>query len=187
MSYDFNLRDPVTREVLKVDPHMMHGGNIPCTVVDGKLVPAASADAYINITYNYAPYYAEALPEEECIKNGWGREGARAVCGRSGAEAVPILDLMISRIKDRYCPGGEWQTRHVVRSEYVRKEDGIIALLESGDRMDELYETRTEEYDISEGSTEDYWEATAANALEGLYKLRALSLLRPDGVWTEDS
>ena len=37
MSYDLYLRDPVTKEELEVPPHMMHGVNIPCEVIDGKL------------------------------------------------------------------------------------------------------------------------------------------------------
>ena len=62
MSYDLYLRDPVTKEELKVPPHMMHGVNIPCEVIDGKLVPTTTTEAYLSITYNYSKYYYDAFP-----------------------------------------------------------------------------------------------------------------------------
>ena len=40
--------------------------------------------------------------------------------------------------------------------------------------------------DISEGPCDDYWEATAANAIRPLYQLIAMAKLRPDGVWDGD-
>ena len=44
----------------------------------------------------------------------------------------------------------------------------------------------TEEYEISEGDTTNYWEDTAANALRPLYQLIAMARIRPDGVWEGD-
>ena len=40
--------------------------------------------------------------------------------------------------------------------------------------------------DISEGPCDNYWEATAANAIQPLYQLIAMAKLRPDGVWDGD-
>ena len=39
---------------------------------------------------------------------------------------------------------------------------------------------------ISEGPCDDYWEATAANAIRPLHQLIAMAKLRPDGVWDGD-
>ena len=45
------------------------------------------------------------------------------------------------------------------------------------------YTVKTEEFDISEGDTSNYWYATAANALIPLYQLITMAKMRPDGVW----
>jgi hypothetical protein len=64
----------------------------------------------------------------------------------------------------------------------------------SGKEVDFYYalhhrdECSSEDYteDISEGPCDDYWEATAANAIRPLYQLIAMAKLRPDGVWDGD-
>ena len=45
-----------------------------------------------------------------------------------------------------------------------------------------------EEYTVmvSEGDTDDYWEATAVNAIKPLHQLIAMAKMRPDGVWDGD-
>ena len=40
---------------------------------------------------------------------------------------------------------------------------------------------------LNEGETDNYWCPTAANAIRPLYQLIALSNMRPDGVWSEES
>ena len=40
---------------------------------------------------------------------------------------------------------------------------------------------------VNEGETKNYWNPTAANAIRPLYKLIALSRMRPDGIWSEES
>ncbi len=207
MSYDFNLRNPATMDVLTIPPHLMHGGNIPCEYENGRFISAASEEAYLNFTYNYSHYYYEALPKEECIQRGWNREGGvRAIEGLSGAEAVPVLDLLIQRIRDKYCPGGKWASRTEERTQYTDRATGMeissddyffktLSIMHNGARtteeaereMEKRYTARTETVTVYEGDMHDYWEETAANALRPLYQLRAMSLLRPDGVWTEDS
>ena len=39
---------------------------------------------------------------------------------------------------------------------------------------------------IYEGDTDDYWKATAVNAVKPLYSLVAMAQMRPDGVWDGD-
>ena len=51
MSYDLYLRDPATHEELQVPAHMMHGGNIPCEVINGQFIPTTTTRAYLNVTY----------------------------------------------------------------------------------------------------------------------------------------
>ena len=56
MSYDINLCDPVTHDVLELgDPHDMRGGNY---CVGGTI------ECWLNITYNYAPIFRRELGEK---------------------------------------------------------------------------------------------------------------------------
>lgn len=219
MSYDLYLRSPVNGKVLEVPPHMMFGGNIPMQKEGDEWAVAPSSEAYLNVTYNYAPYYYDAFPSEEDNPAKYNTDasryglhkntgGIRAICGLTGAEAVPVLEEMISRIigKHRH-PDGTWETTKRLRSYFVdlrtgtRKEDsffpfGEIAKLskrgiswaDASKMVKDRYEEHEEEYWVDEGSDGgSYWEATAANALKPLHQLIALSKLRPDGVWSEES
>ena len=59
---------------------------------------------------------------------------------------------------------------------------------EAEKRFNETYEKHTETVEVDEGSDGgSYWDATAANAIKPLYQLIALSRMRPDGVWSEES
>jgi hypothetical protein len=42
------------------------------------------------------------------------------------------------------------------------------------------------EFEISEGDTNNYWIATAANAIKPLHQLLALAKMRPDCIWDGD-
>ena len=82
MSYDINLLDPVTREVLELDePHQMKGGTY---CIDGE--PFAS----LNVTYNYATHYYRLL----------GEKGIRSIYGMTGAESIPVLTAAIDALGD---------------------------------------------------------------------------------------
>ena len=82
MSYDVYLCDPVTRDTLKLDaPHQLRGG----THAKGGI-----REAWLNITYNYAPHYYTAF----------GETGIRTICGMSGAESIPVLQGAISNLGD---------------------------------------------------------------------------------------
>ena len=221
MSYDFYLRDPVSKEKLQVPGHMMYGGNIKCDYIDGKLIPTTTTEAYLNITYNYGRYYYEAFPDsgdeeksrqhdDDCKKYGigyvWG--GIRVLNGLSGAEAIPVLEEMIRRIEEKYKnPDGNWIISKRERTYFINRETGqregkgfipLIAFLnikknagsdeEAARIFDEKYQECSESYEMDEGSDGgSYWEETAANAIRPLYQLIALSRMRPDGVWSEES
>lgn len=82
MSYDIELQDPVTGEVLQLDsPQHMKGGTY---AVGGTL----SAD--LNIAYNYAGIFVEVL----------GERGIRTIYGKTGAESIPILKQAIDQLGD---------------------------------------------------------------------------------------
>ena len=82
MSYDINLCDPVTRDVLLLDdPHDMRGGTY---AVGG------TREAHLNVTYNYAEHYKRVL----------GEKGIRTIYGMTGAESIPLLEAAASRLAD---------------------------------------------------------------------------------------
>ena len=107
MSYDIYLNNPETGEVSKVNSFLMTGGTVPCRSVNGQLVQTAQTDAWINITYNYAKYYYAVTEGDERFAHrrsasGEVDYGIRGIYGKSGAESIPLLQLMIDRIHDRY-------------------------------------------------------------------------------------
>ncbi len=217
MSYDLYLRDPVTKEELKVPPHMMHGVNIPCEVVDGKLVPTTTTEAYLSITYNYSKYYHDAFPgiEENPEQYEMDKKrfhlvdicgGIRSLNGISGLDAVPLLEEMISRIEQKYRTSDGWidTERNDVwyenkKDRSIRKDQTEMFLEFLHCKKDDMSDEDAEKYlnkrwkkfektiIVNEGETQNYWNPTAANAIRPLYKLIALSRMRPDGIWSEES
>ena len=83
MSYDIHLNDPVTGEVAIVPGHLMTGGTYKADYhpETKTFTPALNTEAELNITYNYASYYYEALPEN----------GIRTIYGLSGLDSIKIL------------------------------------------------------------------------------------------------
>lgn len=93
MSWDVDLCDPVTNEVLELEsPHFMRGGTY---AIDG------TKEMSLNITFNYTRFYNDAF------------EGSfRSLDGMSGAESIPILKAAIEKIKDPKVPDlnqEEWE------------------------------------------------------------------------------
>ncbi len=81
MSYDVQLIDPVTREVLEIDePHLLRGGTY-CLGGDDRL--------RFNVTYNYANHLYRVLPD-----------GLRGLYGKTGAESIPIIEAGILQLGD---------------------------------------------------------------------------------------
>lgn len=82
MSYDIELRDPVTKETLQLDaPHHMRGGTY---AVGG------TTDAHLNVTYNYGKHYYRVF----------GEGGIRSIYGKTGAESIAVLENAISQLGD---------------------------------------------------------------------------------------
>lgn len=82
MSWDFDLCDSVTREVLSTDKkHFMFGGTV-CVGGDTSMT--------LNVTYNYSDIINKVIESEE----GY----AYLLSGKSGAETIPILKNAISKL-----------------------------------------------------------------------------------------
>ena len=83
MSYDIELLDPITKKVIKFDfNHQIKGGTYAL---------GGDNTAWLNVTYNYAPYYYKYIDKEK---------GIRSLYGKTGAETIPILKNAISKLKD---------------------------------------------------------------------------------------
>ena len=180
MSYDIHLNDPVTGEVAIVPGHLMTGGTYKADYhpETKTFTPALNTEAELNITYNYASYYYEALPEN----------GIRTIYGLSGLDSIKILENMISFLENKYKKEGinEWITT---------KREETIFYDENGKKIEDLtdyifnkkkYESRKETVERYEGYNTDYWKPTAANAIKPLYQLMALAKMRPDCIWDGD-
>jgi len=82
MSYDIELRDPVTGKVLELDSaHHMRGGTYAL---------GGTTLAELNITYNYAKHFYEL----------YGDKGIRFLYGKTGAESIPHLEDGINLLGD---------------------------------------------------------------------------------------
>lgn len=178
MSYDISLNDPVTGQAAVVPGHLMYGGTYKADYhpETGEFTPALNTEAELNITYNYSDYYYAAYPDL----------GIRTIYGVSGLDSVPILENMIEHIKKEYYKDGDWiYTKRTIRryfNEFGKEiKDPLEYILH-----DKKYEVKKEEIDMYEGPNNNYWTATAANAIKPLYQLIALAKMRPDGIWDGD-
>lgn len=82
MSYDIELRCPVTGETLEADsPHHLRGGTY---AVGGTMELA------LNVTYNYANIFRRVL----------GDNGIRTIYGMTGAASLPLLRAAADQLGD---------------------------------------------------------------------------------------
>lgn len=194
MSYDIQLVDPVTKEPLHTNvTHDMRGGMYAL---------GGTTELWLNITWNYAHYYYEATDEDKRFAHeeisGYNADGTpgpvkteygiRGIYGKTGAVSIPMLKDMIDRIEKKYkTADGKWKSARRKRR-VVYDEDGYRTKMDVYEaiRGNIKYTVKTEEYDISEGDTSDYWKETAANAIRPLHQLIAMAQIRPDGVWEGD-
>ena len=204
MSYDIYLKDRVSDEVVKLPyAHVMTGGTYAADYDPrtGQFSPKPIQDAYLNITYNYAPYYYEATDgdprfghDEVSAYYADGTTGPlvteyglRGIYGKTGAESIELLNHIIHFITQKYQKDGEWISTIHKKVRYRLKSTGaeidFNEFLHLGHDLaySEPYEELT-----NEGPNEDYWEPTAGNALKPLYQLLTMAQLRPDGVWSGD-
>lgn len=77
MSYDISFVDKDGGPMVLQEPHHLRGGTY---------VLGGTGQAWLNITYNYSPFYYRLIDPEK---------GIRALYGKTGAEAKLILDAAI--------------------------------------------------------------------------------------------
>ena len=204
MSYDIYLKEPSGGETVVLPvKHVMTGGTYRADydAASGQFYPTAISEAWLNITYNYGRYYYEATEGDSRFahdevsayySNGTTgpiktEYGIRGIYGKSGAESIEMLKDIISRIEAKYQRGGCWIKTPRHRIEYYEKTtDRKIDVADAFHMEDGQYYTKEYDEMISEGPNDNYWEATAANAIKPLYQLIAMAELRPDGIWGGD-
>mgnify|MGYP000875096509 CR=1 FL=1 len=82
MSYDIDLLDPVTKEIIQFEnPHHIRGGTY---AING------TTKASFNITYNYSSVFYRTM----------GEKGIRSIYGLSGANSISILKSAINQLSD---------------------------------------------------------------------------------------
>ena len=192
MSYDISLKDPVTKKTIELnEPHFMKGGTYAM---------GGTKELWINVTYNYGPYYYEATDKDprfahdevscyyaDGTKGPIETEyGIRGIYGKTGAESIPMLEDMIRRITEKYQKDGEWIETERTKARWYDEngnevEDPFHMILQGKNVTKEEYTVM-----VCEGDTDDYWEATAVNAIKPLHQLIAMAKMRPDGVWDGD-
>jgi len=102
MSYDIELVDPITKQVLELEEnHHMKGGTYAL---------GGTKSASINMTYNYA----------KILKSVLGEKGIRSLYDISGAESINILKKAISKLKDDVAPDYWTPTEGNVKSALVK-------------------------------------------------------------------
>ena len=83
MSYDIRMVDIENGETLHMDAeHYITGG----TYAHG-----GTTEVWLNITYNYGKFFYETIDAER---------GIRALYGKTGCEALPILQKAIAQLGD---------------------------------------------------------------------------------------
>lgn len=88
MSYDIHLADPVTGDTLELEAvHHMQGGTYAM---------GGTAEAWLNITYNYAGWYYMPGVFARTKKDS---KGIRAIYGMTGAESIQVLKKAIKKLE----------------------------------------------------------------------------------------
>ncbi len=201
MGYDISLKDPVTKEEIELPVKHLMIGNTYAADYDpntGRFTPKPTSEAHLGITYNYSNYYYDAAErdirfygnledDDEREKEQPRNLGIRGIYRKTGAESIPMLQDMIRRITEKYQKDGEWIITERTKIRYLDAVTGEeIDLFK--DIIDGKRDYRKEEYtvQISEAPNDNYWEATAGNAIKPLHYLVAMAQLRPDGIWDGD-
>lgn len=90
MSYDIDLLDPITKEIIEInDAHFLRGGTYK---IDG------SKELSLNITYNYSEILRQVIQPEDTPSEY--KTGIRSLYGMTALETIPILEVAISHLKD---------------------------------------------------------------------------------------
>lgn len=92
MSYDIDLLDPITRNVIEIkDAHFLRGGTYKM---------GGSTELSLNVTYNYSQFLHQVIQPESTPSED--KSGIRSIYGMTALEAIPILEAAISKLKDDF-------------------------------------------------------------------------------------
>lgn len=164
-----------------------------------KLIPVKTIETELSVTSNYAKYYYEAAENDKRFyKNNLNKDkksenlGIKALQDKTALESMSMLYDMIKRISNKYQDkDGNWIISDVEETRTVAYDKkGNVVPLSLVDRLDILKasaiaEKNGKDYEppfstikqekciktVDEGDTNNYWEATAANALLPLYDM----------------
>ena len=90
MSYDINLLDPISKEIIEInDAHFLRGGTYKM---------GGSKELTLNITYNYSEILHRVIQPENTPSEY--KTGIRSLYGMTALEAIPILETAISSFKN---------------------------------------------------------------------------------------
>lgn len=197
MSYDINIINKNTEETMYLhQPQFIRSGTVPAELnpATGRLEQSQQREASINITYNYSHYYYEATEGDERFAHdgipGTTEYGIRGLYGKNMRESINMLCDMIERIKDKYQDEeGTWLVSKRTRTIYFDKDGNEEKNYISAILRGEECTSKEEKYEVSEGDTDNYWEATAANAIMSLQNMVLMAtdmLTEKDAVWNGD-
>lgn len=185
MSYDIRIVDKTTKDEQYLPvPMFVRGGTVPAFVnsYTGQLEQVQSEEAHVNVTYNYSRYYYEATEGDDRFLHNWHSDepeyGIRGLYGKTPSESVSMLQDMVKRIKNKYTDErGCWVTSARKRVHVYDKHGNefdkppiIVAL-----SKEEIGSIKEEQYNVYEGDTSNYWEATAQNAILPLMNMIAMA------------
>lgn len=144
MSYDINIVDPTTGETIETaDPHHIAGGTYQV---------GGTTQLWLNITYNYSPFYYRA--------DTLGASTAESEIIESGG-MYSLEDLTIPEARERVL-----RAINALRDEDIDIDGNPYQPVETFDG-DTLHAT-------------NYWAPTERNARRALKNLLAILLLAPD-------
>lgn len=90
MSYDINLLDPITKNVIEInDAHFLRGGTYKV---------GGSTELSLNMTYNYSEFLHKVIKPKYTPSED--KSGIRSLYGLTALETIPILEVAISNLKD---------------------------------------------------------------------------------------
>ena len=94
MSYDINLLDPITKNIIEInDAHFLRGGTYKM---------GGSTELSLNMTYNYSKFLHQVIQPESTPSED--KSGIRSLYGLTALETIPILEAAILNLKDDVDP-----------------------------------------------------------------------------------
>jgi hypothetical protein len=166
VSYDIRLTEPDTGDTICFDEAHDHKG--------GTYAMGGTNEAWLNITYNYSPFYRQHVDNEQ---------GIRWLYGKTGAEVLPRLRAAVAKLGTEQWTGTflglNWPTSHYEKWGPRLRGVDLEAPENAGLRNEAL----------AAGVVKDcggYWKPTPGNAGHALLGLIAFAEARPDGVFQGD-